>query len=314
MRFNSEQQTLLVIPVTLDSGNSAQTSNVNPTVTVHTVNQTVDAGATVALTATATDQGGGSIASYLWTGSGTFTPATAEDTSWVAPSPTSETDYVLRLTATDDEGADAFDTVTITVRARLVAPSFTDDTGDAQSWIVGTAITAITVPAASGNLTPTYSASGLPAGISFNATTRLISGTPTVAGSGTITVTATNSEGTADWTVPYTTAAADAVAPTITIGAVTGVDEDQTLALAATVQGGSYNSLAYAWVVVSGGGTITGSGTSVTYNPPAGGVSADTSVTVRCTVTATADNGTTDYCGLTRRHSLSAMSCCSVTA
>ena len=96
---------------------TAQTSNANPSVTVDTQDQTVDAGATVSLTATATDLGGGSIASYLWTGSGTFDATTAEDTDWDAPSPSSQTDYELRLTVTDDEGGTAFATVTITVRS-----------------------------------------------------------------------------------------------------------------------------------------------------------------------------------------------------
>ena len=106
-----------------DSG-TAQTSNVNPTVTVQTVNQTVDAGATVSLTATATDQGGGSIASYLWSGSGVFASSGLEDTDWTAPSPDTDTDYTLRLTVTDDEGATSFNTVIITVRG---VPQFDAD-------------------------------------------------------------------------------------------------------------------------------------------------------------------------------------------
>ena len=83
-------------------------------------------------------------------------------------------------------------------------PAFADDTGDAISGTVGTAIANVTVPEAAGVPTPTYAASGLPAGLSFNTTTRVLSGTPTAAGSGTITVTATNSAGEADWTVAYT--------------------------------------------------------------------------------------------------------------
>ena len=91
----------------------------------------------------------------------------------------------------------------------LTAPAFADDTGDAQTWTTGTAIASITVPTATGNPTPTYAVVGnLPAGIAFNTGTRVISGTPTAAGSGTITVRATNSEGTADWTVGYTITAA----------------------------------------------------------------------------------------------------------
>ena len=89
-----------------------------------------------------------------------------------------------------------------------VAPSFATPTGPAQSWTQNTAITPITVPAASGTPAPTYAAVGnLPAGILFNASTRVLSGTPTSTGTGTITIEASNSEGTADWTVTFTTTA-----------------------------------------------------------------------------------------------------------
>ena len=94
----------------------------------------------------------------------------------------------------------------------LSAPSYADDTGTPQAWTQSVAISGITVPAASGNPTPTYAPVGnLPAGITFNASTRLILGTPTAIGSGTITIRATNSEGSDDWTVDYTTSAAGAL-------------------------------------------------------------------------------------------------------
>ena len=90
----------------------------------------------------------------------------------------------------------------------LTAPNWTDDTGDDVDWTQNSAITDITVPAATGNPTPTYAASGLPAGVTFNTGTRIISGTPTGSGSGTITITATNSEGSDTWTVDYATSGA----------------------------------------------------------------------------------------------------------
>ena len=102
----------------------------------------------------------------------------------------------------------------------LTAPSFSVDTGTAQSWTLNEAITDVTVPTASGNPTPTYAVEGsLPAGIAFDTSTRVISGTPTATGSGTITIRATNSEGNADWTVAYSTAAAAAATsvPTLEI-------------------------------------------------------------------------------------------------
>ena len=91
----------------------------------------------------------------------------------------------------------------------LAAPVFADDTGDAIAGTVGTAIAAVTVPAATGNPASTYAVVGnLPAGLNFNTGTRVLSGTPTAAGSGTITIRATNSEGDDDWTVAYSFSAA----------------------------------------------------------------------------------------------------------
>ena len=94
------------------------------------------------------------------------------------------------------------------------APSFADDTGDFQSWTVGVAIAPITVPAAAGNPSPTYAAHGeLPSGITFNAITRVLSGTPNIGRSGTITIRATNSGGMDDWTVDYLAALGPISAP-----------------------------------------------------------------------------------------------------
>lgn len=88
-----------------------------------------------------------------------------------------------------------------------VAPAFTDPTGDAITGTVGEAIAAVTVPAATGTPAPTYAAVGtLPAGVSFDTGTRVLSfdENAIVEGSGTIRIRATNSQGSADWTVAYT--------------------------------------------------------------------------------------------------------------
>ena len=113
-------------------------------------------------------------------------------------------------------------TLTLTDNATS-APSFSDDTGDDQDWTQGEVITSITVPAASGNPIPTYAVQGsLPDGIAFNSTTRVISGEPTSAGSGTITIRASNSEGDTDWTISYTTAAVAGVTWTLIADATSG--------------------------------------------------------------------------------------------
>ena len=130
----------------------------------------------------------------------------------ISGTPTSIGSGTIRIRATNSEGSDDW-TVGYTTSTVLVAPTFADNTGDSQNWTTGTAIADITVPLASGNPSPIYSAiSGLPSGVVFDANTRVISGTPTAVGSGTIRIRATNSEGHADWTVGYTTVAA---APTL---------------------------------------------------------------------------------------------------
>src|SRR6202043_260611 len=77
----------------------------------------------------------------------------------------------------------------------------------AQTWTVGTAASLqIQASDSASGQTLTYSATGLPAGLSVNSSTGLISGTPTAAGTGSATVTAKDTTGasgsaTFSWTV-----------------------------------------------------------------------------------------------------------------
>ena len=99
-----------------------------------------------------------------------------------------------------------------------IAPEFANDTGTPQTWTQGIAIAPITVPSAGGNPAPTYELIGnAPTGISFNISSRVISGTPTEVDSGTIRIRAMNSEGSDDWTVSYSVMAdiPDLALPTI---------------------------------------------------------------------------------------------------
>jgi serine protease len=64
-----------------------------------------------------------------------------------------------------------------------------------QSSTVGTAVSLQIHASDSGSSTLTYSASGLPAGLSINATSGLISGTPTTAATSSVTVTAKDTTG-----------------------------------------------------------------------------------------------------------------------
>ena len=62
-----------------------------------------------------------------------------------------------------------------------------------QSWTVGTAVSLQVSASSSAGKTLTYSATGLPSGVSINSSTGLISGTPGTSASGTATVTASDS-------------------------------------------------------------------------------------------------------------------------
>ena len=99
---------------------------------------------------------------------------------------------------------------TIILDDNAVIPSFSDNTGDAQDWIINDEFTPIIIPQASGTPSPVYTSSGVPAGITIILPTSIqigaITGAPTSAASGTITITATNSEGSATWTIAYNTA------------------------------------------------------------------------------------------------------------
>jgi large repetitive protein len=94
----------------------------------------------------------------------------------------------------DSSGQTSTTTLTITINGADDAPVASAINN--QSAIIGSAITPIAVTAFSdvdlgtGNIT--YVASGLPAGLTFNSATRKITGTPTVSGNYTITITGTD--------------------------------------------------------------------------------------------------------------------------
>lgn len=74
-----------------------------------------------------------------------------------------------------------------------------------------------------------------------------------------------------------------AEAPTVSLTDVANLDEHSTVELTATLDGGTYDELDYAWSVI-GVGTLTGSGNSRVYTPP--NIAADQTITVQVTITA----------------------------
>ena len=108
-------------------------------------------------------------------------------------------------------------------------PTFADAVA-AQEYTVGTAIDSLVLPEASGGTAPLrYSVSTLPAGLSFDAATRTLSGTPTAATTGAVTVV---------YTVLDSAGNASALAFTITVeegdGTVTPPPADADVQLSVT--------------------------------------------------------------------------------
>ena len=239
-----------------------------------------------------------------------FNPATRE-ISGTLVSPTSGT---IVVTATNDY---ASATIDVNYTSQQL-PNFIDAVGTPIAGRTSVAIAAVQVPQATGFPTPTYAVVGnLPAGLEFNPTTRQITGTPTALGSGTITIRATNSAGTADWTVAYTIETFELVVPTLAINDVASITEIVTQQFVATPTGGNYDEISYAWSL-SGIGTLdTTTGDTVVYTPA--NISAEATVTIQCIATVrgtgtTAMSGTSDTVTATETFTVTVSSIIRVTA
>ena len=119
------QVVTLTLTVTDNDGNTASASvtitvpGTDPTVSIETMDQTVDGGTVVNLLATSADSDG-MIAMYEWATdpatTGTFSDAAVEDATWTAPATTmDDQEVILTLVVTDNDDATASDSVTITV-------------------------------------------------------------------------------------------------------------------------------------------------------------------------------------------------------
>jgi len=124
-----------------------------------------------------------------------FTPGSREITG----TPTQSGTFTITVNVTDDEGKSATANYTVLIKDPLVLAA--KPLGDG---IAGQVYPAETIPAATGGTgTYTYVATNLPPGLSFNANTRQITGTPTQSGTFTLMVKVTDQAG-ATATTPYT--------------------------------------------------------------------------------------------------------------
>ncbi|MDB6126777.1 MAG: Endoglucanase [Verrucomicrobia bacterium] len=169
--------------------------------------QTATAGSTASFAVTAS---GTTTLSYQWrkagvniAGNGSATTATLTLAN-VSASDAASYDVVV----TNASGSIISNAATLSIRP--ATPVITSP--NSAPATVGAAFT-YTI-AASGSPT-SFSATGLPAGLTFNSTTHVISGTPTTAGTSVVTITVTNASGTSTFALTITVGAANA-APVIT--------------------------------------------------------------------------------------------------
>lgn len=222
------------------------------------------AGFSTALTGLSSD----SLGSYARIGneagiSYSITPDNGTDTvAWDDNSPNAGSDYGTGANPTSLAAlsgstlychvTDGGDTVTKAVGVRYAPGSAAGALPDQNGWQVGVAITTVdpTGDFTLTDLTGAWSASGLPAGVSINSGTGAITGTPTGAGSGSITVTFTDQYGrTVSSGFSYAVAAGN-TAPVITgVPSISGsAVEGQTLtASPASVAGSPTPTRTWQW-------------------------------------------------------------------
>jgi hypothetical protein len=175
-------------------------------------------------------------------------------TGLISGTPTAVATSTVTLSATNGGGTgNATLTLTISPALPVITSAITSS---------GTVGSAFSYQITATNAPTSYGAAGLPAGLSLNTATGLISGNPTVAVTSTLTLTATNSGGTGSASLTLTIAAAGSLTVSPRTTALTFTRTQQFTASATGVS----------WQVdgVTGGSATAGSiSASGLYTPPA---------------------------------------------
>jgi YVTN family beta-propeller protein len=138
--------------------------------------------------------------------------ATSGDVSGI---PTTAGPASFTITATNTAGSDSVDYTVNVAPAPPVAPSITSTSTTLAGEVVGTPYSATVTASGTGPITFTLTAGELPAGLTLDATTGVVSGIPTAAGAVTFGITATNTVGSDSESFTVIVAAATpALAPT----------------------------------------------------------------------------------------------------
>jgi hypothetical protein len=177
-------------------GTAAFTSGTTTTNTVTVTNpgsQTGTVGTAVSKQITATDSASGQTLTY--TATGLPTGLSISSSGLISGTPTTAGTYSTTVTAKDTTNASGSASFTWTVSAASGGNTVTVTNPGSQSGTVGTAVSLqVSGSDSASGQTLTYSATGLPAGLSISSS-GLISGTPTTAGSSSVTVTAKDTTG-----------------------------------------------------------------------------------------------------------------------
>jgi PKD repeat protein len=215
-------------------------------------------GQTVSFTVTATSNLGNPL-TYSWN----FGDGTSGAGSSTTHAYTLAGVFTATATIADNAGNSLTSKVTVTVTNPPPAPPVITSALSAS----GSVGSAFTYQIAASNNPTSFNASGLPAGLSVNSSTGMISGTPTAAGTSSVTISATNAGGTGTATLVLTMGTSLPPAPVITspLSASGTVNAAFSYAIAASNNPTTFNAtgLPVGLSVNSSTGMISGTPTAI---------------------------------------------------
>jgi phosphatidylserine/phosphatidylglycerophosphate/cardiolipin synthase-like enzyme len=170
-------------------------TNANTVTVTSPGNQTGSTGSAVSLPISASDSASGQSLTYTANGLPTGLSINSS-TGLISGTPTTSGSYTTVVTATDSTGTAAEAAFNWSVTGGTTGNKVTVTSPGSQTGTVGTAASLqISASDSASGQSLTYSASGLPAGLSISSSTGLISGTPSASGSNSVTVSASDSTG-----------------------------------------------------------------------------------------------------------------------
>jgi uncharacterized protein with beta-barrel porin domain len=181
-------------------------------------------------------------------------------TGAITGTPTLQGAYMVTVNATNGAGTSANQTLTITII--LLPPVVT-----AGGTISVTITSPVSYQIAATNSPTSYAATGLPAGVTINTTTGLISGTPTAVGTSNVTISATNAAGTGTASLVITV---NQFPPPVLNSATVQVPFGGTGVVDFFLLSGGSNITSYVITTPATRGSVAVAGTVATYTPQAG--------------------------------------------